>query len=187
MVLIDLGPNLGALNRTVLGGCDYFITPLLPDLFSIKGTQNLGNKFVCWHDEWENNLRKWKKQGSGILLEDLPNGTPKFLGYVTQQHNIRDTKSGMTKGWSIFGNQVDDAVRKNIVQQLSPFGQSVIKQNYMLGKIPNLHSLVPYSLNAHKPVYKCGSSDGLKGEHISKAKNSRKLYCDIINVITELM
>lgn len=120
-------------------------------------------------------------------MEDLPNGTPKFLGYVTQQHNIRDTKSGMTKGWSIFGNQVDDAVRKNIVQQLSPFGQSVIKQNYMLGKIPNLHSLVPYSLNAHKPVYKCGSSDGLKGEHISKAKNSRKLYCDIINVITELM
>lgn len=187
VVLIDLGPNLGALNRTVLGGCDYFITPLSPDLFSIKGTQNLGNKFVCWHDEWENNLRKWKKQGSGILLEDLPNGTPKFLGYVTQQHNIRDTKSGMTKGWSIFGNQVDDAVRKNIVQQLSPFGQSVIKQNYMLGKIPNLHSLVPYSLNAHKPVYKCGSSDGLKGEHISKAKNSRKLYCDIINVITELM
>lgn len=187
VVLIDLGPNLGALNRTVLGGCDYFITPLSPDLFSIKGTQNLGDKFVCWHDEWENNLRKWKKQGSGILLEDLPNGTPKFLGYVTQQHNIRDTKSGMTKGWSIFGNQVDDAVRKNIVQQLSPFGQSVIKQNYMLGKIPNLHSLVPYSLNAHKPVYKCGSSDGLKGEHISKAKNSRKLYCDIINVITELV
>ena len=41
MVLIDLDSNLGALNRTVLGGCDYFITPLSPDLFSIKGTQNL--------------------------------------------------------------------------------------------------------------------------------------------------
>lgn len=51
VVLIDLGPNLGALNRTVLGGCDYFITPLSPGLFSIKGTQNLGNKFVVWRDE----------------------------------------------------------------------------------------------------------------------------------------
>lgn len=161
VVLLDLGPNLGALNRTVLGGCDYFITPLSPDLFSIKGTQNLGNKFVCWHDEWENNLRKWKKQENGVELEDLPSGKPKFLGYVTQQHNIRDTKSGMTKGWSIFGDQVDAAVRINIVQQLSPLGQSVLKENYMLGKIPNLHSLVPYSLNAHKPVYKCNSSDGL--------------------------
>lgn len=187
VVLIDLGPNLGALNRTVLGGCDYFITPLSPDLFSIKGTQNLGNKFVSWHDEWENILRKWKKTEYGILLEDLPKGMPKFLGYVTQQHNIRDTKSGMTKGWSIFGDQVDEAVRRNIVQQLSPLGQSDIKENYMLGKIPNLHSLIPYSLNAHKPVYKCNSSDGLKGAHISRAKESKDLYQDIIKIIKELL
>lgn len=187
VVLIDLGPNLGALNRTVLGGCDYFITPLSPDLFSIKGTQNLGNKFVWWHDEWQNNLRKWKRAGSGIEAEDLPHGTPKFLGYVTQQHNIRDTKSGMTKGWSIFGKQIDSAVRKNIVQQLSPLDQSVIKEEYMLGKIPNLHSLIPYSLNAHKPVYKCNGFDGLTGEHISKAKNSKALYNDIIDTIMELL
>ena len=69
-----LGPNLGALNRTILGGCDYFITPLSPDLFSIKGTQNLGNKFVIWHDEWENNLRKWMRPNSGIPNDDLPKG-----------------------------------------------------------------------------------------------------------------
>ena len=187
IVLIDLGPNLGALNRTVLGGCDYFITPLSPDLFSIKGTQNLGNKFIYWHDEWENNLRRWKKSGSGIPLEDLPQGKPKFLGYVTQQHNIRDTKSGMTKGWSIFGDQVDGAVRNNIVKQLSPFGQSILKEDYMLGKIPNLHSLVPYSLNAHKPVYKCNGADGLTWEHISKAKRSKDLYQDIIETIKELL
>ena len=93
----------------------------------------------------------------------------------------------MTKGWSIFGDQVDSAVRINIVQQLSPLGQSVLKENYMLGKIPNLHSLVPYSLNAHKPVYKCNSSDGLKGEHISKAKNSKNLYFDVIDIIKDLI
>lgn len=58
---------------------------------------------------------------------------------------------------------------------------------YMLGKIPNLHSLIPYSLNAHKPVYKCNGSDGLTGEHISKAKNSKALYNDIIDTIMELL
>ncbi len=187
VVLIDLGPNLGALNRTVLGGCDYFITPLSPDLFSIKGTQNLGNKFVYWHDEWENNLRRWKKPNSSIPIEQLPHGTPKFLGYVTQQHNMRDTKSGMTIGWSIFGDQVDEAVRENIVKQLSPLGQSEEKENYMLGKIPNLHSLIPYSLNAHKPVYKCNSADGLRGAHISKARDSKQLYQGIIDTIQDLL
>lgn len=187
VVLIDLGPNLGALNRTVLGGCDYFITPLSPDLFSIKGTQNLGNKFISWHDEWENNLRKWKRPNSGISLDELPHGAPKFLGYVTQQHNIRDSKSGMTIGWSIFGDKVDEAVRKNIVEQLGPLGQNDERENYLLGKIPNLHSLVPYSLNAHKPVYKCNSSDGLKGSHISKARESKNLYQDIIDAIQRLL
>lgn len=185
VVLIDLGPNLGALNRTVLGGCDYFITPLSPDLFSIKGTQNLGNKFISWHGEWENNLRRWKTPDSEFGLEELPHGAPKFLGYVTQQHNIR--RSGMTEGWSIFGDKVDGAVRKNIVEQLSPLGQSDEKENYLLGEIPNLHSLIPYSLNAHKPVYKCGSSDGLTGSHISKAWESQSLYKDIIAVIQNLL
>jgi chromosome partitioning protein len=28
LVLIDLGPNLGALNRAVLASSDYFITPV---------------------------------------------------------------------------------------------------------------------------------------------------------------
>ena len=186
IVLIDLGPNLGALNRAVLGGCDYFITPLSPDLFSIKGTQNLGNKFVTWSEEWENNLRKWKK-GEEIPNHDLPHGKPKFLGYVTQQHNIRDTKSGMTKGWNIFGNRVDNAVRQNIVEKLVPIGQSEEKESYALGKIPNLHSLIPYSLNAHKPVYKCGSGDGLRGAHISKATESASLYYDIISVIKNIL
>lgn len=187
IVLVDLGPNLGALNRTVLGGCDYFITPLSPDLFSIKGTQNLGNKFVIWHDEWENNLRKWIKHGSGIPNEDLPKGLPKFLGYVTQQHNIRNSKSGMTMGWNIFGSQVENAVKENIITPLLPLEQCENRTDYLLGQIPNLHSLVPYSLDAHKPVYKCGSADGLRGEHISKAKNTKELYRGIVTTIKGLL
>lgn len=73
-VFYDLGPNLGALNRSVLGGCDYFITPLSPDLFSIKGTQNLGNKFVVWNDEWKSILNRWKDS----TIDHLPKAAPNF-------------------------------------------------------------------------------------------------------------
>lgn len=184
--LIDLGPNLGALNRAVLGGCDYFITPLSPDLFSIKGSENLGNKFKIWHDEWDNNLSKWKKKGISISSE-LPHGKPKFLGYVTQQHNVRNTSTGMTQGWGKFGDMLELAVRENIVDKLSGIDQVVKKGDYSLGKIPNLHSLIPYSLYAHKPVYMCGSAEGLKGDHINKAKESRNLYNDILKVIYDLI
>lgn len=187
VVLIDLGPNLGALNRAVLGGCDYFISPLSPDLFSIKGTENLGNKFIKWNEEWEAALRKWKDGTQGIGAEELPSGRPAFLGYVTQQHNIRNNSEGMTQGWRIFGTQVDQAVRTNIVDKLLPNHQVVVKEDYNLAKIPNLHSLIPYSLNAHKPVYKCRSSDGLNGAHITKARESVALYDDIINEIKSIL
>lgn len=181
-ILYDLGPNLGALNRAVLGGCDYFVTPLSPDLFSIKGTENLGNKFVKWREDWDRNLIKWKGE-----MDELPTGAPKFVGYVTQQHNLRTKdEDGMTNGWKIFGNQVDGAVRTNIVDKLTPLDQVVKRDDYKLGAIPNLHSLVPYSQNAKKPVYKCTGRDGLKGEHISRARESVKYYEGIIDIIMKL-
>lgn len=158
------------------------MTPLSPDLFSIKGTENLGNKFVTWREEWDRNLVKWKGN-----MEELPNGSPKFVGYVTQQHNLRTKdEDGMTQGWKIFGGQVDQAVKRNIVDRLESLGQVVARENYKLGAIPNLHSLVPYSQNAKKPVYKCTGRDGLKGEHISKARESVEYYSGVINILTEL-
>ena len=37
VVLVDLGPNLGAINRAALISADYVVIPLGPDLFSLKG------------------------------------------------------------------------------------------------------------------------------------------------------
>lgn len=184
IVLVDLGPNLGALNRTMLSGSDYFIVPVSPDLFSIKGTENLGNKLVLWQKEWE-------QLNSSCENKEIlrPKGKPFFLGYVIQQHNIRSTKEGMTQGWAIFGDKLEGAIKRNIVDKLIPLDQaSKIEEptgGYLLGKIPNLHSLVPYSLAARKPVFACGASDGLRGEHISKAKKVKDEYKPIVQKITE--
>nr|WP_228060734.1 MULTISPECIES: AAA family ATPase [unclassified Coleofasciculus] len=35
VVLVDLGPNLGAINRAALIASDYVVVPLSPDLFSL--------------------------------------------------------------------------------------------------------------------------------------------------------
>jgi len=180
--MIDLGPNLGALNRSVLGGSTHLITPLAPDLFSIRGTENMGSKLVTWRREWDQALNAWS--GKGLIL---PSSHPKFIGYVVQQHNIRNTATGMTQGWSIFGTRLDSSIRSNVVQRLKPLGQVVERSNddYNLGQIPNLHSLIPYSLAARKPVFDCDSRDGLRGDHISKAADSRKHFAPIVDYIEE--
>jgi chromosome partitioning protein len=180
VVLIDLGPNLGSLNRAVLGGSDYVIVPVAPDLFSIRGTENLGSKLAKWRKEWD--------QCNGAWLSDtfkIPKGQPKFLGYIVQQHNLRDNASGMTQGWRLFGDRLESAIMTNIVARLQPLGQVYdgVPANFNLGKIPNLHSLIPYSQEARKPVFRCTSADGLRGAHIQKALDSRALFQPIANTI----
>ncbi|MXR70812.1 AAA family ATPase [Shewanella sp. JBTF-M18] len=181
-VFVDLGPNLGALNRAVLGSSDYFIVPMSPDLFSIRGTENLGNKMLNWNDGWVQCQEAWKARGTVDI--DIPKGAPKFLGYVKQQHNIRNNQKGMTLGWQIFGNRVDGAIRENVVEKLQPRGQVFEWDgkdlNWHLGDIPNLHSLVPYSLEAKKPVFDCTGRDKLRGAHITKARKSASHYKGII-------
>ena len=42
LILVDLGPNLGAINRATLIASDYVVIPMAPDLFSLQGLRNLG-------------------------------------------------------------------------------------------------------------------------------------------------
>lgn len=184
VVMLDLGPNLGSLNRAVLSCSDYFIIPMSPDLFSIRGTENLGNKLKLWRQNWEQCNNSW----SGKSL-DIPKGAPIFLGYVMQQHNIRNNADGMTKGWGIFGDRVEQAVQDNIITKLTPDGQvhDWGDGNWNIGQIPNLHSLIPYSLEARKPVFDCTGANGLKGAHIKSAKDTMKHFSPIVDRILKVI
>lgn len=184
LVLIDLGPNLGALNRATLASSNYFITPVAPDLFSIQGTENLGNKLVGWRRDWDQANAAWRDNSLSI-----PQGRPSYLGYVMQMHNQRSTgEDNMTAGWGIYGAELEGAIQRNIVDKLLPLQQAIVWNNddYKLGQIPNLHSLIPYSLEAKKPVFDCTSADGLRGAHISRAANSRDHFEQIVDTLEEV-
>ena len=45
---VDLGPNVGALNRAVLIGSDYLIIPMASDLFSIRALPSVGGALETW-------------------------------------------------------------------------------------------------------------------------------------------
>jgi len=180
LVLIDLGPNLGALNRSVLASADYFITPVAPDLFSLQGTENLGRKLASWRSGWDQ-----VHESSVEFSFPIPAGKPKYLGYVVQQHNVRSNATGMTRGWEIYGQALFPAIKKNIIETLSPIDQVIDWEggDFELGKIQNLHSLIPYSMDAKKPIFYCNGSDGLNGAHITKARQSSDLFMDIVQTL----
>jgi chromosome partitioning protein len=76
-VLVDLGPNLGAINRAALIASDYLAIPLAPDLFSLQGLKNLGPRIRKWRDEWSTRLN----HNPNPTLE-LPPAGIKPVGYL---------------------------------------------------------------------------------------------------------
>ena len=83
--VIDMGPNLGAINRAVLIASDYVIFPLGPDLFSYQGLKNVGEILNKWKNEW----KERKKKKPEDLNFNLPEGNMTPVGYVMMRHSIR--------------------------------------------------------------------------------------------------
>ncbi len=84
IILVDLAPNIGSLNKTFFLYSDYFITPLIPDLFSLRGLEHLGPTITEWVDQWERARRGLETDIDFKIFS----GRPQYLGYILQQFNI---------------------------------------------------------------------------------------------------
>ena len=83
VILIDLGPNLGAINRSAVIASDFVVIPLGPDLFSLQGLQNLGPALLKWREGWDERLKK------NPMEIPLPDEAIKPIGYMVLRHTIR--------------------------------------------------------------------------------------------------
>lgn len=167
-ILVDVGPNLGSLNRAVLLGCNYFIVPLVPDLFSLRGLENIGKTFIQWIDEWQNASQRFKEKP--FIIQQ---GKPAFAGYVNQQFNIYRQREA--NAWKTFTAKVPSAIDENIVQKLKKIDDRLVIDlnggSYNLGDVRNYHSLAPLAQSKLKPIFELDSSDGVFGTHVQNAKD----------------
>lgn len=170
-VLIDIGPNLGSLNRCVLLSCDYFLVPLVPDLFSFRGLENIGTTFKKWIGDWEGASDRFKKQNKTLSFP-IQNGMPKFAGYINQQFNIYRGKE--TKAWKFWTDKVPEKIQKNIIDKLKEINPDLIidlnEGSHKLGNFKSYHSLAPLSQKKRKPIFELDSKD-VVGVHKSNAEN----------------
>lgn len=181
-VLVDIGPNLGALNRAILLGCNYFIVPMVPDLFSLRGLSNMGTSFIKWMTDW---------QGATSRLEEkkfkIQDGKPAFAGYVTSHFNIYRNRE--TKAWASWTSQIPSRIKTDIVDKLRKHNPELIVhtdgENYLLGEIKNYHSLSPLSQTVLKPIFELTSGDGAKGIHITSVKECGELYAQLSQKIIQ--
>ncbi|MDR2031118.1 MAG: ParA family protein, partial [Azoarcus sp.] len=86
ILLMDVGPNLGAINRSALIAADHVVVPLAADLFSLQGLRNLGPTLRGWRKIWKELLRKKPDN------LDVPDGAMQPIGYVVSQHGILESR-----------------------------------------------------------------------------------------------
>lgn len=86
LFVIDTSPNLNLLNRVIFLGSDYFVTPLMPDAFSVQGIENLGNTFEEWKDNWKKTAKVLAKDKK-ISHDKVLDGEGLFVGYIINSYN----------------------------------------------------------------------------------------------------
>jgi len=178
-VFFDMGPSLGAINRAILLACDFFITPMASDIFSILALENIGASLIEWKSLFNRtieNLSSDEKVGlDGIDAQCKI----KFLGYVFQQY-ITKTSNGdrrIVNAYERILSELPTKIQEHLVNRIN--GTESGELNYKLGSIPNFYSLVPMSQSSHRPVFSLNNADGVVGAHYQKVREYETIMSEI--------
>jgi chromosome partitioning protein len=164
VVLVDLGPNLGAINRAALIAADYVVVPLSPDLFSLQGLKNLGPTVQRWRAEWQERIPK-----NPALDLALPSGKMQPIGYVILQHGVRFDRP--VKAFQRWIEKIPDTYNIDVIQNLNPVVTTPAADPNRLASLKHYQSLMPMAQEAHKPIFKLKPADGAIGAHVTAVRN----------------
>ena len=181
---VDVGPNLGAINRAALIGCDYVVIPLAPDLFSIQGLRNLGPTLVEWRKGWNERRRKLPSDSDMVL----PEGKMQALGYVVMQYAIKASDSPV-KAYTKWMARIPQEYAEHVADNEIEVGDSPAHDADCLAQLKHYRSLAPMAMEAHKPIFSLKSADGAIGAHLYAVEAARddfrRLAKKIIKRVTE--
>lgn len=161
LVLMDIGPNLGAINRAALIAANYVVIPLAPDLFSLQGLNNLGPTLQRWRGDWKKRL---ENAPNGSL--SLPPGEIKPLGYIVLQHGVRVSRP--VKAYQRWIARIPNTYRQVVLRETDVnHPPPAADDPYCLAMLKHYRSLMPLAMEARKPMFHLKPADGAIGAHVS--------------------
>lgn len=172
VVLVDLGPNLGAINRAALIASDYIVVPLAPDLFSLQGLKNLGPTVRRWREEWQERIPK-----NPALDLVLPKGKMEPIGYVILQHGVRFDRP--VKAFQRWIERIPHIYNTEVLKKEDEPLTTSSRDPHRLALLKHYQSLMPMAQESHKPIFHLKPADGAIGAHVSAVKN---VYIDFNNL-----
>lgn len=175
LTLLDVGPNLGAINRAALLAAEYVITPLAPDLFSMQGLRNLGPTLIEWRQSWAD-----RRERSPAPDLELPPGDMVPAGYLVMQAGMRLSRP--VKAYDRWVRRMPGVYHEQLVRD----GQapaSTQADPYCLGVMRHYQSLMPLAQDAQKPMFMLKPADGAIGAHTQAVARCRQEFTQVAEVI----
>jgi cellulose biosynthesis protein BcsQ len=174
IVFVDVGPNLGAINRAALIASDYVVIPLVPDLFSLQGLQNVGRFLNEWRKDWRNGLDRAGVVGNG----EYPPGTMQPIGYIILQH--RERQSRLVAAHDRWARRIPEVYARYV--RLSEVSSTAPDAD-LIGRVRNYQSLAALSQETRKPIFDLKPGDGAIGAHVQVVKEAEATYYDIADEV----
>lgn len=157
-VLIDVGPNLSAINRAALIASRHVVIPLGPDLFSLQDLRNLGTYLRTWRMDWQELREKNPNQELSI-----PEGMIEPLGYVVMPPRLHGSQP--PKAYQRLIDRFPSEYRESVLSELPSDTIHAGNDPYCLAQIKNYRSLMLMAMEARKPVFALKPADGAIGAH----------------------
>ena len=176
IALIDVGPNLGAINRAALIAADFVVIPLGPDLFSLQGLRNLGPTLIRWRADWHDRLARNTEPSL-----PLPEGKMQPAGYVMMRHSIRLDRP--VKAYARWIERMPGVYRTAVLGQSGVGAPTMENDPDCLAQMKDYRSLMPMSQESNKPMFFLKPADGAIGGHQSAV---RDCYADFRDLAREI-
>ncbi len=181
VVLVDVGPNLGAINRSALVASDFVVVPLAPDLFSLQGLRNLGPRLRDWRREWQTRLDVFNR--APAVDFDLPSGSMQPLGYVVLGHGARLNRPVQAyERWMV---RIPGVFRSSVLGTTQAQAPSVADDPYCLAQLKHYRSLIQLGMEAYKPIFALKPADGAFGGHMYAAQRAYVDFRQLADAIME--
>ena len=173
IILVDIGPNLGTINRSVLIATDYVVIPMGADLFSLQGLRNLGPTLRKWKKEWRKRLANWGESTEAPSWENfqLPQGEMQPIGYLCQQHSVRLDRP--VKAYDKWVKRIPEVYRISVLDE-DPNVNGRLEENHCLATVKHYRSLIPMAQEHRKPIFNLTSADGAIGAHANAVQDARE-------------
>lgn len=179
VALADVGPNLGAINRSALIATDHVVVPLGADLFSLQGLRNLGPTLRRWRTEWGKRLDNWPSPDF-----PLPASNMQPLGYIVQQHGVRLSRP--VKAYDKWVNRMPEEYARSLRGDgKGPFPASPPEDGHRLATVKHYRSLVPMGQENRKPIFDLTPADGAIGSHAAAVQDARRDFKRLAELIVE--